>query len=148
MEVAGGAEMNSRSSPARNATGVSEKDILAIKQHARRRRMTLLLTGGIGTVAALVAGYLSARRIYCESRSDESTYPFAAPLLVSGIAGRRYRFGVVGVAASIAAAFILMFVLTMIMCAPETQSTYYGVWGRVRNMQRTRLFEPMYEKHA
>jgi len=122
--------MHSESSRARSAAGVSEKDILAIRQNARRRKIGLLLAGGIGVAAAAVAGYLSARQIYCEPRSNESTYPFAAPIIVSGIAGRRYLLGVVGIAASIAAAFALMFVLTAITCAPETQSTWYGVWGR------------------
>lgn len=115
----------------RSTLGLSEKDLEKIRQEGRRRRLVTIISGGVGTIAAMVAGYATAHSLYYDPGDDLGMYPYAAPLAVAGLAGDRSRRSIIGIAASMTAAFVLMFTITALGYTREPPpAIMYSVWHR------------------
>jgi len=109
--------------------GVSEKDVHDIVHVARRRRLMMIIAGGVGTIAAMIAGYLTAIHFFNDSHMGVSdSYPFIPPMAAISAAGSRPKLGVVGIVAVVCAAFVMMFVLTAAAYTSTRTVTFYGVW--------------------
>lgn len=124
--------MVSESEMAREKVGVSDQDTHDIWQAARRRRLVMVLAGGVGTVAAMIAGFLTAIHLFNESNiGNTDSYPFIPPMAaISAAAQSRPKLGVVGIVAVVCAAFVMMFVLTAAAYTTTRTVTLYGVWHR------------------
>jgi len=122
--------MVSESEVAREGIGVTDEDTYEIRRASRRRRLVMTLAGGVGTIAAMIAGYLTALHLYSEPETGlPDSYPFVAPIVAISAARSRYRLGVVGICAAVVSAFVLMFILTAAAYNTTKPSVLYGVWN-------------------
>lgn len=130
-DVALESNMGPGAETARRSLGLTDEDMNRIHEDSRRRRIVTTIVGGVGTIAAMIAGYATAHSIYYERYVDPGTYPYMAPLAALGLArGRSWR-PIVGIAASMTAAFVLMFAITAAGYSKDPPpAIMYSVWHR------------------
>lgn len=118
---------------ARRGLGIMDCDMTKIEKDAKRRRMATILLGGVGTVAAVIAGFVAARSLYDELPDNytSGTYPFIPLMAAVGVVPRARRVTVVGAVASIVTGFVVMFLITAAPHFMEPSPVpMYGVLSR------------------